>query len=422
MDRSRLIHDSEKRFSQPPSIFIILRETFWEDVIIMGNKWSREIIQDEIHNIYDSKSSLNGNEVSNIHSNLYKAGSRYFGSWENAVNSTGLDYNSFMNNKKWDKETIISEIKLRNSLGLSLQSTIVNKEDKKLFGSVRLYFGSWENAITEAGFDYNKIREVKPIGYWTKEKVIEAIYKRIEDGVPLNRNNVLKTDGGLLTAILRYFGSYEKAMQNCGLEYDEVREDTVLMSYYGIKFEKLLGDIFKDLNRKFTKNHFNKTQPDYIFENLEWADAKLSAWTDTISQTIEKYEPFCNKLTIIYLRGNKNINKQISEKTNIMSVYKLIDSFSYEKKTYYIKLLDTLWKQANDQDSKLEKNEIEIKTSHYLGVQWRKDNQKWACAITNKTKRVHLGVFQEEDKAAQAYNDYIIDNNIDKPLNEINIL
>jgi len=44
-------------------------------------------------------------------------------------------------------------------------------------------------------------------------------------------------------------------------------------------------------------------------------------------------------------------------------------------------------------------------TSKYKGVSWHKDNKKWVAAITIKGKRISLGNFDDELKAAKAWDE-----------------
>lgn len=59
--------------------------------------------------------------------------------------------------------------------------------------------------------------------------------------------------------------------------------------------------------------------------------------------------------------------------------------------------------------------------SPYAGVQWHKRGKKWRAfyIITNEGRKYtkHIGLFLDEVEAAKAYDKYIIDNKIDKPLN-----
>lgn len=57
-------------------------------------------------------------------------------------------------------------------------------------------------------------------------------------------------------------------------------------------------------------------------------------------------------------------------------------------------------------------------SSSYFGVcKARSKTSPWKGAITINGKGIHLGVFKTETEAAQAYDNFIITNNLDKPLN-----
>ena len=59
-------------------------------------------------------------------------------------------------------------------------------------------------------------------------------------------------------------------------------------------------------------------------------------------------------------------------------------------------------------------------TSGYRGVSFRKDINKYSAYISIKPKRIHLGYFQTAEEGATAYNNYIIENNLEGfILNEI---
>lgn len=94
---------------------------------------------------------------------------------------------------------------------------------------------------------------------------------------------------------------------------------------YGKLFERMVDELLIELNIYYKKGYNKKIKPDYVFKNNIWADAKLSRWTITqpSCETVEKYEPYCTLLNIIYLRGEV-LDKMITKKTRLISVHLLI--------------------------------------------------------------------------------------------------
>lgn len=58
-------------------------------------------------------------------------------------------------------------------------------------------------------------------------------------------------------------------------------------------------------------------------------------------------------------------------------------------------------------------------TSGFRGVCWYRANNKWKAQITVNNKRIYLGYFSTPLEGAIAYNNYIIKNNLEHPLNII---
>ncbi len=58
-------------------------------------------------------------------------------------------------------------------------------------------------------------------------------------------------------------------------------------------------------------------------------------------------------------------------------------------------------------------------TSNYKGVSWHKSHGKWYAEITINYSKVKLGAYSLEIDAAKAYNNYIINNNINRKMNII---
>lgn len=61
------------------------------------------------------------------------------------------------------------------------------------------------------------------------------------------------------------------------------------------------------------------------------------------------------------------------------------------------------------------------KQSMYMGVTWSRGSEKWTSQVgfrhNGKGVAKNLGLYDTEIKAAEAYDDYLVANGIDKPLN-----
>lgn len=57
-------------------------------------------------------------------------------------------------------------------------------------------------------------------------------------------------------------------------------------------------------------------------------------------------------------------------------------------------------------------------TSSFRGVVWHKTNRKWLSSISHNKKRINLGYYKDENKAAKAYDEAIV--KYKKPLYKMN--
>lgn len=135
------------------------------------------------------------------------------------------------------------------------------------------------------------------------------------------------------------------------------------------------------------------------------------------------------------LKNNSHPNKELQEEYNIFGEH----NFNFyileeckkelcnEKEIYYISLYKT-----NKKDNGYNKtpggdggtgsrNKRKDSPSRFYGVRIskRKTKNKWHAHTTLKNKFVHIGYFNSETEAAEAYNNYVIYNNLDFPLNNI---
>lgn len=58
-----------------------------------------------------------------------------------------------------------------------------------------------------------------------------------------------------------------------------------------------------------------------------------------------------------------------------------------------------------------------VNTSGYKGITWDKSRNKWASKITINSKSIYLGRFETKIQAAKAYDQYVINNNLEHTRN-----
>lgn len=87
---------------------------------------------------------------------------------------------------------------------------------------------------------------------WTKDEVLQAIRERFEAKKPLNYMSVVAEDEALTGAARRYFGSWGKALEAAGFNYDEIkkaaRANSVVLPPGSWSAEVIIAEIRKRAN------------------------------------------------------------------------------------------------------------------------------------------------------------------------------
>ena len=99
----------------------------------------------------------------------------------------------------------------------------VQKNNLRLLRAATRYFGSWEAAIGYAGLNYDDFRRYK---VWTEDRIIEQIRAYHAENRDLSWRHVSTVlDPPLAAAAVRgnRFGSWQKALEAAGLDYEEIR-------------------------------------------------------------------------------------------------------------------------------------------------------------------------------------------------------
>ena len=210
--------------------------------------WSKEKIINDVLTLQNKGECLNTNNMIKNHSKLYGAARTYFGSWRNLINELGLDYDEILlknSDTHWNKEKIITMIKELKEKGENLRSDYTQKERTALHSAAVRYFGSWGNAIEEAGLSYEK--EVKKI-LWDKKIIIKKMIELEDKNISLSSSNGQKNYMELFQASCRLFGSWANAVTASGIDYSKHRKQNTWSK------EKILSEMNKFYNEYGTLN------------------------------------------------------------------------------------------------------------------------------------------------------------------------
>jgi hypothetical protein len=125
--------------------------------------------------------------------------------------------------QRWSKDEIALEILRLYAASEELNYGSVQQKHLKLLRAATRYFGSWKSAIEFAGLNYDEIRRYR---VWTEEKILATIRKYESEGKDLSWRHVsTELDPPLAAAAIRSsrFGSWQKALEEAGLDYDAIR-------------------------------------------------------------------------------------------------------------------------------------------------------------------------------------------------------
>lgn len=141
---------------------------------------------------------------------------RLFGSWDRALTAAGLDADDVNRYRKWDRESILFEIKGRYKAHEPCNSGAIQRDDPGLHAASVRHFGSYDAALKAAKIDPAKVRERKR---WDPPTVIKAIKAVKRAGKKLSDSAIRKDDPALYGASVRLFGSFTAARAAAGVKF-----------------------------------------------------------------------------------------------------------------------------------------------------------------------------------------------------------
>ena len=164
----------------------------------------------------NGKEPLNSHYFSTTYPSVYAAAERIFGSWGNAITASGLDYNAIRKYRSWTRMRIVTMIRKKYKDGEPLSSQYMQNNFKALYMAAIHRFKSWGKTIQAAGIDYNTIRMRRSM---TPEQIRSEIMKLYMSGEDMAYSHMRRHHQYLLAYGMKKLGggSWAEARRVCGI-------------------------------------------------------------------------------------------------------------------------------------------------------------------------------------------------------------
>jgi hypothetical protein len=141
---------------------------------------------------------------------------RLFGRWDRALHAAGLDADEVSRYRKWDRNTVVFELKARAQADEALNSGAIQKDDSGLHAAAVRHFGSYDRALRAAKVDPDSVRRRRN---WSRPDVLAALKQAKRQGMHLADSTVRREHPALYGAAVRLFGTYTAARDAAGVKY-----------------------------------------------------------------------------------------------------------------------------------------------------------------------------------------------------------
>jgi len=149
---------------------------------------------------------------------------RLFGKWHRALHAAGLDADEISRYRHWDRNSIVFELKSRSRDNEPLSSGALQADDPGLHAAAIRHFGAYDDALSAAKFDPQKVRRRRS---WNKAQVIKSIKTAARSGKSLSDSDIRTESPALYGASIRLFGTFTAARNAAGMKFKSKKQRRV---------------------------------------------------------------------------------------------------------------------------------------------------------------------------------------------------
>lgn len=191
------------------------------DAISRRPRWTKAAIIALIKNARREEQDLHWSAVTKRRDDVGKAAfaslqPRLFGSWDRALTAAGLDADDVNRYRKWNKDSIIFDLRQRAREREALNSGALQQQHAGLHAAAVRHFGSYDEALRAAKLDPEKLRCRRA---WTRQAVKDAFKEAAKNGQHLSDSAVRAENPALYGASVRLFGSFTAARAAAGIKW-----------------------------------------------------------------------------------------------------------------------------------------------------------------------------------------------------------
>ena len=227
------------------------------------------------------------------HLRMLKCARRTFGTWRQAVEAAGVNYDATFNIRERQyasSEAILTAITERHLRGHSMRGIDVRRgtpSDPALLKAAVNVFGKWRDALLAAGIPLPVVERhaTRQGKYQSASDVVAEIKRRMAGGLPINTGKVLKgaqRDGNLYAQACKHCGAWQKAVEAAGVDYASIGRAVRWRTTYTTP-EAVLAEIHRRHNTRLPLSFKLMERGPHHDRNLRDAGKRLfGSWRNAI--------------------------------------------------------------------------------------------------------------------------------------------